>query len=239
MRAMPILFAILAATVSSAHAANIDQLQNLSQDEFNRLSKDLTAGLSYKPIAPAASLGVTGFDLGVALSGVRMRESDLWNKATGTDLKYMPVPKLSFVKGLPFGIDIGGSYIKVPGSNISCWGGELKYAILEGGALTPALAVRGAYTRLNGVDQLDFSTRSLDVSVSKGFIGLTPYIGIGEVWGSAKPNLPASFPLHSVNQTETKAFAGVNINLGIGNLAFEYDRTGGNDTLSTKLGIRW
>ncbi len=227
-------------TTAAAQSADIDNLQGLAQSQFKDFSKDLTAALSYKAIAPATPLGVTGFDVGVALSGTRMQNSSLWQTATGHDLNILPVPKIYLSKGLPYGIDIGGFYTKVPGSNIKLYGAEIKYAILEGSAITPAVAVRGTYTKLAGVNQLDFDTQGLELLVSKGFAGLTPYGGVGMVHGSASAhNLPAGFTLNSESSNQAKLFAGLNWNILLGNLALEYDRTGKNDTLSAKLGLRW
>ena len=224
--------------VTNAAAADIDQLQNLAQGQFKLFTEDLTSALSYKAVAPATPLGITGFDVSIGVSGTRMQNSDIWQLATGSDLNILPIPKLQVAKGLPFGIDIGGFYTAVPGSNIRLYGAELKYAILDGSALTPALALRGTYTKLAGVSQLDFDTQSLELLVSKGFVGLTPYAGIGTVRGHAKANLPAP-SLASETSNQTKLFAGINWNILLGNLAVEYDRTGNNDTLSAKLGIRW
>jgi len=55
----------------------------------------------------------------------------------------------------------------VPDTNLKFWGAEIRYAFLEGGALTPALALRGTYTTLSGVDQLALDTRGLELSISK------------------------------------------------------------------------
>jgi DNA polymerase (family 10) len=47
--------------------------------------------------------------------------------------------------GLPFiPIDIGAVYAKVPDSEIEYWGAELKWAIIRGGTVTPAVAMRMA-----------------------------------------------------------------------------------------------
>lgn len=217
-------------------AADINTLQNLTQGQFNLFTKDLTAALSYKAVTPAEPLGIIGFDVGLEVSGTQMKHSDLWKIATGSDTNVLPLPKLHIHKGLPFGIDVGAVYTAVPDSNIRYWGADVKYAILEGTVATPAVAIRGAYTKLDGVSQLDFNTRSVDLSISKGLLNFTPYAGIGKVWSTAETNVAG---LSKVNQNENKIFAGLNFNLLLGNLAVEWDRTGDNDTLSAKLGLRF
>lgn len=234
-----VVFVAAQTLATAALAGDITTLQTLSQAEFKRFGEDLTAGLSYKAVAPATPLGITGFDVGVGFSAVEMKQSALWNKATGSDTNVLPVPKLFVSKGLPFGIDIGASYTAIPSTNIKLYGAEIKYAILEGSTVTPALAVRAGFTRLDGVDQLDFSTQTAEIVLSKGFLGFTPYVGAGYVRGRASAHLPSGFSLASETLHQTKLLAGVNWNILLGNLAVEFDRTGDNNALTAKLGIRW
>jgi hypothetical protein len=137
---------------------------------------------------------------------------------------------------LPFDIDIGAFYSAIPSTNIRLYGVNLKYAILPGSTVTPALALRGSYTKLSGVSQLGFSSQGVELLMSKGFVGFTPYGGVGMVHANAKPTVGG---LNSESDTKTKLFAGLNWNILLGNFALEYDRTGNNDALSAKLGFRW
>jgi hypothetical protein len=224
----------------SSIAGDIDNIGSLMQSTFKDLSKDLTAGLSYKAVQPAEAMGITGFDLGVEL-GVTEMKSDAWRTATGSSQNWLPVPKLHISKGLPFDINVGGFYTKVPGSNIKLWGAEASYAILAGSTVIPALAVRGAYTKLSGVDQLDFSTKSIDISISKGLAMFTPFAGVGYVWADSNPNVTGLGGVTLVSESikASKIFAGLNFNIALGNLAIEADKTGDNMTYSAKLGLRF
>ena len=184
-------FAIAAVFSLPAAASDFNQLGNLSQAEFANLAKDFNAAASYKGVAPAEALGVIGFDIGASVSATSLEHAGLWSKA-GYDHASLYMPRVSVQKGLPFNVDIGASLTAVPGSDIKLIGGEIKYALLPGGMALPAVAVRAAATRLSGVKQLDLDTRSLEVTVSKGFLMLTPYAGIGKVWGSLTPNVANS-----------------------------------------------
>jgi hypothetical protein len=142
-------------------------------------------------------------------------------------------------KGLPLGLDVGVMVGAVPGTNVRLYGGELRYAIVPGGAAMPAIGVRGSYTKLAGVDQLDFNTKGLDLSISKGFLMFTPYAGIGKVWvASAPKNIPSSTPTKE-SLSLNKVFVGINMNFGLTNLAFEGDRTGEATSYGAKLGFRF
>lgn len=218
----------------SVWAADINNLSALTQPAFKDFSDDLGAALSYKPITPTAPLGVTGFDIGVEATSTKIRNLDL---ATNSSSTRLVVPKLHVYKGLPLGFDIGAFYSTVPTTNVKLYGGELRYAILEGGAAQPAVGIRGAMTKLTGVSQLDLNTKSLDLSISKGFAMFTPYAGLGTVWVDSTPNGVAG--LTSVSDRENKIFAGGNLNFGVANVALEYDKTGSASSYSAKLGFRF
>ena len=222
-----------------AMAASISTLQNLGQSDFRTLSEDLGAALSYKPVTPAAPLGTTGFDMGVEVTQTDMsKSSQIWSNATGggSSISKLYVPKLHIDKGLPFGIDIAAFYSKIPTTNISLYGGELRYAILDGGLAQPAIAVRGSFTKLSGVSQLSLDTKGLDISISKGFAMFTPYAGVGQVWVNSTANVAS---LAAEKFTQGKVFLGANLNLGFSNLAAEIDKTGGIQSISMKLGFRF
>ncbi len=226
------LFAFSASAIAST---NFDSLNTLSSSEFALLAKDFTAAASYKAVQPGEPLGLTGFDLGVEVTGTQLESKSIWQKA-GADISVLPVPKLHLTKGLPADFDIGIFLAAVPNSDIKLIGGELRYALLAGGVALPAISVRATYTQLSGVDQLDLNTKSVEFSASKGFLNLTPYIGIGHVWGDVTANVGG---LGSVSLDDNKFFAGLNVNFGLINMAFEGDRIGDNSSLSGKVGFRF
>lgn len=234
MKYLQICAIALAALSAPAVAGDFDQVKDLTQAEFSSLAKDFTAAASYKGVAPAEALGVTGFDVSLEMSATRLEHSGVWRKA-GFDHSSVYMPRVHVHKGLPFNIDIGASLTAVPDSSIKLMGAEIKYAILPGGVATPAVAIRAAATRLSGVSQLDLNTRSVELTVSKGFLMLTPYAGIGKVWGSLTPNVA---DLAKETPSATKVFAGLNFNMGLINWAAEVDRTGDNQTVSVKVGFR-
>ena len=231
------LLTLSLACLHSSQAGDLSNLSALSAEEFRSVSKDLGAALSYKPLLPTEGQGVTGFDIGVAMTTTSMDNGGALKKA-GADLSWdaLQTVRLHAHKGLPLGFDIGGFVASVPGLSATLSGAELRYAVLGGNVALPAIGVRGAYTRLSGSDQLSFNTRSLDISISKGLTVFTPYGGVGHVWvdsearagtlGKEAPNLG-------------KVYAGVNMSLGLANFAIEVDKTGEATTVGIKFGGRW
>jgi len=221
---------------------SLDSIKTLGQPTFKALSEDLAAALSYKGIVPAEPLGLPGFDVGVEATFTQPQSVDKWGNAIGsTDLSVIPLPKLHAHIGLPFDIDIGGVYAMVPGSNIKYFGGELRYSFVSGNLALPAVAVRGAFTTLSGVDHFDMSTKSVELTVSKGFLMFTPYAGLGEVWASSSSDLKvgANNAFADEDLSLFKMFAGLNINMGLINFAVEADKTGEAPSYSAKLGLRF
>ena len=233
---LALLSGVLAAL--PAWAQEIDQLQNIGQGQFRLLSEDLGSALSYHAQIPAEPLGITGFDIGVGVTAARLENTAILQQVSSDSVRTtLYVPTLRVHKGLPAGFDIGLTYASIPGSNITYTGGELRYAILQGGAASPALAVRGSLTRLGGVDQLALDTRGLDVSISKGFAFLTPYAGVGRVWVESDPHgtgglQPEKFSL-------SKVFVGLGMNFALLNLNLQADKTGDVGSYSAKLGWRF
>lgn len=205
---------------------------DFTQDDFRNLSRDMGIAISYVPLAPAEPLGgiLPHVDLGVEFTGAQINsEAAYFTKAVSNpnDLpNIIPEFKAHAQVGLPvIPIDLGIVYAKVPTTDIKLIGYEVKYAVIKGGIVMPAVAIRGAYTKLTGVDAFDLSTRSLDISISKGIAILTPYAGIGNVWTTGKAKTATSFFPNGfeADSRQTKSFVGIKLGLGLINFVGEAD----------------
>ncbi len=238
--ALGLVSALLAAT--PARAQKVDQLQNIAQAEFRLLSEDLGGVLSYRGQTPTTPLGVTGFDVGIAVTASKIQNLAILDKVTSDKANStVYVPTLRAHKGLPFGFDIGAMYASIPDSNVKFYGGELRYAIMQGGVAAPAIGLRGSMTKLTGVDQLSLDTRGIDLSISKGFAILTPYAGIGKVWVNSTPRGTAVSVagLRSEEFSLNKAFIGLGAQFVVFNINLEADKTGDVKSYSLKVGLRF
>jgi len=206
-----LLILCLSAFASLAAAKDIEFTDIISQEDFKDFVKEFGASLLFNPMAPAETLGMTGFDVSLEVVTTDISDGKRYWEILVDDndpFSQLPVPRLHVQKGLPFGIDVGAMYVNVPDTNIDLWGIEAKYALLEGGILTPALSIRGSYSQLSGVDDIDLNTQSLDLLISKGFLMLTPYAGasIIRVRGTENTSL---VELDEVNETDYRGIAGV------------------------------
>lgn len=227
LAAVPLL---LAAGV--AHGGDLDRLQNLSQSEFRLVSEDVGALASSKAYATAAPLGLTGFDVAVSVSATSLQHrAEIQRASSSTVPAILPVVQLRVMKGLPWDVDIGASFLTVPGTDFSVFGGEVRYALLAGSVVMPSVSLRGTYTKLTGVDHLDLDTLGADISISKQILLVTPYAGAGYVRVSSTPRNVAGLSKEQFGYP--KLFAGLRASLGAVAFTAEVDRTG--DTLSYGL----
>jgi hypothetical protein len=131
--------------VTPAMAADVSFQAGMTQQMFQDFSKYTASVLVYRAVSPAAPLGVTGFDIGVEVTATSLDSGkDYWKKAFQSQdaPSYIFAPKLHLQKGLPFDIDVGLVYSKVPDTNIQYIGGEVKYAIYKGLSDSNSLILR-------------------------------------------------------------------------------------------------
>lgn len=221
MRRLAALVLIGAVGAGAVQADELDELGSLTQPEFRLLGEDLALALAYKGMQPAEPYGSIGFDIAVEASGVRLAHETLWRRA-GVDQSTVVLTRVSATKGLPLGFDIGGFAATAPGTGMRAYGGQLRYALSEGGIATPAVGLRAAVTRLEGVTQLDATTRSVDLSISKGFGPLTPYAGYGRVWAEATPARDTGLADERIDGA--RAFAGLRFSLLLLEFGLEAER---------------
>jgi hypothetical protein len=241
-----IIFVLSFLLGNAAYAANdLDGLENLGAGEFRLLSEDAGAALSYKALIPAEPMGILGFDVGVEVTATKFANSTVMDKAMGGAPTYLPVAKVHVHKGLPFGFDVGAFLGKVAGNDVGLFGAELRYALIKGGTLTPAVAIRLTMSKMSDLEDMDLDTQGVELTVSKGFAVLTPYAGIGKVNVETTAKGTAGAIIAGLDGTASqdfdldKIFAGFNVNLIAMNLAFEIDKTGDANTLGAKFGWRF
>jgi len=222
---------------SSLQAGSFSSLDAISQDQFRQLSETLGAASHYKGVTPAEPLGILGLDIGIEVSATKV-DQDVFELASEGDYSFssLLIPRLHAHKGLPFNLDVGASLSAVPGTDLTVVGAELRYALIKGGVAMPAVAVRASFSQVQGVTELNLNNTALELTLSKGFLVLTPYGGFGIVHTAANPQNSAVLEEETIDQK--KIFIGLNINLGI-NFTVEADRTGDFTSYSAKAGIRF
>lgn len=227
---------VLALAATTAAAEDFSFTPAPSQSDFKSASRDVIAVTSYKALGPAEAGGITGFSIGAYGSYSSVEDKGAWKRLTGSNVDAVGVVGASLRKGLPFGVDLGAMYAQVPGTDAKLAGGEVRWAVLPGGVATPAVALRGTYVKFFGEDDLKADAETVDISISKGFLFVTPYAGVGYVWGTVDPS--NSFPtLSKVDVEKTRVFAGARVSLGFLELTPEYEKLGKNDVFNLRVSL--
>lgn len=229
---------------------SLQTLQNTTQDIINEVIETVAVGTAHHAYMPASPMGLLiGLDIGVEVTGLSLPSTFKSNISTlsGQSLSgipaLIPIPKFNVHKGLPFGIDVGFSYIGYK-SDLKLLGGDVKWAFFPGDVVLPAAALRLNYTS----EQLWYINGTMwqvDVLVSKNLILLEPYLGAGlQRWSgnlSIPTGLPASSGLpanvsSSTSGTNVHFFGGLPIKLGLIHLTAEADySTASLTTFGAKL----
>lgn len=163
--------------------------------DFEQFIMEYAYGVSPRLLAPAETLGYSGFYMG--LEGTltpRFGSEDLWTKGTAADgyVDALFMPAVHVRKGLPWSFEIGGSLNYLAESELVGLGGEVKWSLFEGyqhnfrGAL-PDVAARGTVMRIMGQTDIDMTIIGVDGSISYpfgigGMVTLTPYGGFQYLW---------------------------------------------------------
>lgn len=230
---LPALTLLLPGT-APAFDADFGLVDNPQQADFRAVAKDVVAVLNSKSLTPAEAGGLTGFGVGVFATYMETDDPGAWQRLTGEKVDEVGVVGIIAEKGLPLGIDLGVSYSEVLEAGARVLGANLRYALVEGDAITPGISVRGSYAQLSGVKDVDQESYGLDLSISKGFGPITPYAGVGYVWSTFEAD--PDFQLDDEDVDETRLFIGLRLSALIG-ITPEYERIGERDVFNLRFGL--
>jgi hypothetical protein len=224
---MKLRFLVLCAALTSVNALaynpTLEDLSSLNSENIQALLKTVAIGASHRPYMPASPLGAAiGLEIGLDVTAISVPDSfktaiALASNSAPSDVPaVIPLPKLTIMKGLPAGFDVGFSYSSYQ-SYFRIYGGEVKWALSDGRGARPAIAFRasGNYTH---VFFMDTHCWGLDAVVSKNFYLLEPYAGVGlQRWaGSLALNgqpVPAGLET-TASSTNVQFYAGLPLKMG-------------------------
>ena len=177
---------------------------------YDTVVRELGVAVANKPLMPADTLGINGFEIGMAstLAFTSSRDADYgsltpWDRVTsdGESSRVMVVPWVMVRKGLPLSIDVGANMGWIGMSRQSVIGGYGRIAPLEGYDQAPDVAFQVGYSGYVGNSQLELGSLDWSGTVSYelpfgSLMGInsasfTPYAGAGMVIMHAQPKLTA------------------------------------------------
>ncbi|MEQ1504624.1 MAG: hypothetical protein ABMB14_20460 [Myxococcota bacterium] len=157
---------------------------------YRQLVMELGTMVANKPITPASTVGLYGFDADLSTQFVlteardRKGEPSPWNRAHRDEdsAPYAILPTLTVRKGLPLSTEIGASFGWIGGSSTGVIGGFGRVAVFEGYKPIPDVSLKLGYSGYVGSDQLDCGALDLSVTMGSTFaVGRLPGVNTGEI----------------------------------------------------------
>ncbi len=220
---------------TTATAGDFNDIRQLSQDAFLRLSKDLASVTALRALSPGVTLNLLGFDIGVEVGVTKVDNTDIWKKAGGGATDVI-TPRLTVHKGLAAGFDIGASIGAAGGTGTQTIGAIARYQFIEPGLITPGATIRLTANRDIGANKINVRSLGADFVVAKPLVIVTPYVGIGTV--RTQTSAPNTL-LSSVTVNRTRTFVGFDARLAFATVSAEAEKIGDTTTISSKLGFRF
>jgi hypothetical protein len=177
-----------------------ESLDDRAVKRYRFLSNELTMAMAPRPLAPAETLGMDGFEIAVSSTLTSLSwGSRYWQGQPGNPVfegvahgggvpKLFWTPSVHLRKGLPLSMEIGlqGTYLAY--SEMFNLGVEYKIAWHEAFfRWLPALSTRIAFSRLFGNSDISVITGEADLLTSLpiglgGMAQVTPYLGYGQLF---------------------------------------------------------
>lgn len=220
------IFVLALGLAAALPATAWDVRRDASASDFRDFARRFASAAYAYPRHPAETLGVTGFEAFAEASyDDAFDEEPFFAGAVDGDLDggFLSVARAGLRKGLPGHVDLGLSVGQAIGTDLRFATAEVQWAFLDGGALSPAAALRITATRSQGSDAFTLDQAGLEVLASKGFPLLTPYIGAGLV--ASRARLDRSGSLSDLSETELQpvAYAGLRFSLLIPKITAEIE----------------
>lgn len=183
---------------------------NVSPTSFSSFTNDLVGDLlktvggaaDHRAYMPATPLGMLlGFDIGIDGTYFPFPSSftNALSQASGQTGAQLPsglfLPKLNLHKGLPLGIDVGGSLMALSSGStrvFSSYALDVKWAFFDQPVL-PTIAARLSYSS-NKIYFINTSALTLDAVASKDLLIVDPYVGLGLQRWMGSLTVPGNIP---------------------------------------------
>ncbi len=205
--------AAMAMTAAGARAGDIGFAPGFTPSDLGRMVDTVSDAVVFPNLGPAEPTGIVGFEVLAASGGPRVDTGTRWwteGTSGDTTAGLLNGTRVIARKGLPLRFDVGAQVGRVLGERF--WGVEGRWALLEGGVVSPAMALRASRSHLDG--PLDLTVSEVQLVLSKGFAMLTPYAAVGYRRGEGHATFGDPVAVrHSA--TEDRATAAVGVRLGL------------------------
>ncbi len=146
----------------------------LADEAFTVVVNQIGAAIANKPIAPADTLGLNGFDLGLSSTVAFVDAHDVsptqpspWSRVdpTGDPAPVLWIPWVHVRKGLPLSLEMGGNLGYLAFTHQAAVGGYLRWGLFEGFMPAPDISIQVGYAGYVGNDELELGVMDLSATV--------------------------------------------------------------------------
>ncbi len=172
---------------NSYDSCYFDLHPELTQGQFRTFAAEGGAVVRFLQLAAADTLGKGTFEVSMNMSATRINDAKgAWNNTfSHPDAEHwlgdvQQFPRLVVRAGVTDYLDVGAWGSVNPLSNYGFVGVDAKLALLQRRQGAPVdLAVRPSVTTVLGPSELWFGNVGVDLTVSRDYSGLSPYVGVG------------------------------------------------------------
>jgi len=213
LRCSGLFVVALALAAGPARAGGFAFDADFTQSDLAGLAEGIGDAITFPNLGTATPTGLAGFEVLAAAGGPEVDTDANWwhsvDASTAGGVLYGQ--RVIARKGLPLNLDVGVQAGQVAGEQF--WGGEVRWAVLEGGTVSPAVALRATYSKLSTAP-FDCEVAEGQLFISKGFVVVSPYGGIGyrRVYAVAKFGEPEPFG-HSADKSTWTGTVGARVTL--------------------------
>jgi hypothetical protein len=217
------------------------QNPNISAEAYETVVRELGTAISNKPMAPAETLGIHGFDVSLShtvafISSKPTSDTpSAWARAAedGSPTPALWIPQINVRKGLPLSLEVGANAGYVAFTRQSVFGAYGRWGLIEGYRKYPDVTMQLGYAAYVGNDELDLGTMDarIDIGYTVPFgnqVGInhatfSPHVGVAWLRIKADPLMPladqealgiASVSGFKSSDDYTEGFAPADIDLG-------------------------
>lgn len=207
--------------VSAAHdSCFFDLHPELTAAEFEDFADELGSILRFRQLGENAPLGKGRFELSLQYARSPIDDAKgAWNNTMSHPTAdhglggSIAFPRIAARYGLSDRMDLGAWGSLNPRSNYGILGVDTRIALLKQGPSRPVtLTIRPSVTTLVGPSELWAGNASVDVSVSRAFGRVSPYVGVS-TYTSGAVERSKDVDLDPASTAGSLAYAGVSVRL--------------------------
>ncbi len=223
---------------------------------YGSLMNELSLAMGPRMVGPAASLGGLGIEAAYEFSFVQINASNqYWVDAADGPESTLTTGQLRVRKGMPYGIQLGGSLTHITESNLWAIGVEFNASLVDGFVNVPDVALHTSISTVLGNADLSMMIVGADLVASKSFgiaglFALQPWAGYSFVFTYVQPHQidvyvgetdveTATMRLSQLQQVTHRAAFGLRVVVTRVSIGGEFMRSFTDDlnVITAKLGV--